>query len=459
MSACKLCSNTNPAQALESLSSPEPSTQLPRLKGLYADLHDALAPLFPPAHAVLQTLSSPLPPTSSPLHSTLALLKEILAALRQRCAPARDPDIDALRASLDAPLHQHPALAALIVTTFKALIALADTLKADLTQSVLGAMSEAQLAAVVAQQARAREREIVLDLWGGEENLRAAYHAWVRGQEEGTAAEKKKHLARTLVDALGSATAVSCDVPATGPSHPPPPASTPTPAPHLLPPHFFFTAPALLYLQNYLQALVIAASLRALTRLPPAAPSDFTARVWALLKAEIDRDEYAVGVPGPGLHAEGEQDATRLLNLADEVVRARRLGLGGGGADGAQGEGKGEEELRAAVERTLKPRDPVFLLLLGRLVKAVGDRLQEVLSAAAGGGETSHGVPQRMQTGRNVKGVANGSVSRATPERAIGAPVVVKGFEDPVLVGGVEDAVRKILQCVEWVDGVWGDLI
>jgi hypothetical protein len=254
-----------------------------------------------------------------------------------------------------------------------------------------------------------------------------------------------------LMEALGSDTAVSCEVPI---HHPPSESEPPTPPglpqPHTLPPQFFFTAPALLYIQNYLQALVIAAALRALTRLPPAAPSDFMTRVWALLKAEIDQDEYAVGVANPGLKAEGEQDATRLVNLADEVVRARRLVVENGGVGG-------EGELRAAVERTLKPQDPVIKLLLGRLVRVIGERVGEVCTATGDVGR--HGVPERMRTGRNVKGVVNGFVSDVRSERMVGKLIAVKGFEDLVLVTGIEDAVGKILQCIEWVDGVWGDLI
>ncbi|KAF9464987.1 hypothetical protein BDZ94DRAFT_1296760 [Collybia nuda] len=436
-------------EALESLSSSEPSVQLLRLKGLYADLHESLAPLFPVAHTVLQALSSPLPPTSSPLRSTLVLLDEILAALRERCAPVRDPDIDALRISINSPPHPPASLAALVIDTFKALIALASTLKADLTQSVLGAMSESQLTAVIAQQARSREQEIVLELWGGADNIRTAWRAWTQYQHQHqhqvrTALERKKHLARVLTSALGSTTAVSCDAPLTFP----PPSSVPTP--HHLPPQFFFTAPTLLYLQNYLQALVIAACLRALTHLPPAVPTDFVARIWALLKAEIDGNEYAIGVPSPALSLEGSEDPTRLLNLADEVVRAMRLG------DMETGEGQNkEDELRAAVERTLKPRDPVFLLLLGRLVKAVSSHLDNMLDAASSG-EESRGVPQRMQTGRSMRGIANGFVSGVANKQSTSLSVAVKGFEDPVLVNGIEDVTRKILYCIEWVDEVWG---
>ena len=75
--------------------------QLPRLKRLYADLHEALVPLLPAAHPVLILLVSPLSPTSAPLRSALAHLAEVLACLRTRCAPARDARVDALARRLD----------------------------------------------------------------------------------------------------------------------------------------------------------------------------------------------------------------------------------------------------------------------------------------------------------------------------------------------------------------------
>ncbi|KAG8213694.1 hypothetical protein J3R82DRAFT_10392 [Butyriboletus roseoflavus] len=69
-------------EAVDTLSNPEPSAQLSRMKLLYGDLHVALSPLLPSKHPVLVTLSSPLSPTSSPLDSALMHLREVLASLR-----------------------------------------------------------------------------------------------------------------------------------------------------------------------------------------------------------------------------------------------------------------------------------------------------------------------------------------------------------------------------------------
>jgi hypothetical protein len=37
--------------------------------------------------------------------------------------------------------------------------------------------------------------------------------------------------------------------------------------------------------------------------------------------------------------------------------------------------------------------------------------------------------------------------------------LVVKGFEDPVLVVAVGEALGKIRGCVRWVEEAWGDLV
>ncbi|KAG6845880.1 hypothetical protein H0H87_000686 [Tephrocybe sp. NHM501043] len=415
-------------EALSSLSSPSPAVQLPRLKLLYTDLRDALAPLFPPQHPILLTLAAPLPPTSSPLHSTLALLNDVLHALRQRCAPVRDPDIDAILASLASPPPQtSPAapsenpLAGLITTTFRDTISLADVLKRDLTNTLLGAMSEAQLADVIRQQARTRERELVLDpaMWGSEANTTDQWRSWIA--DDGAVWTSR------LLRALASSTPVTC--------HPD------DPHPNSLPPQLFFTHPTLLHLQNYLQALVVAASLKSLVRLPDPSqpgPQDFMPRVWALLKSEIDRDEHAHAV---------DPDATKLVNLADEVVRARRLFSAPPALPGADE----DKDLRAAVERTLRLQDPVFALLQGRLVRAleqeVGERRRRRRRGLSVGA-----IPETMRTGRSG---ATFNSARGTPSVA----VLVKGFEGEVLAEAIEEAVQELCACVEWVEGVWGDTI
>ncbi|KAG6876787.1 hypothetical protein C0992_011749 [Termitomyces sp. T32_za158] len=431
-------------QALQSLSSPSPAVQLPRLKLLYNDLHDALTPLFPPQHPILLTLAAPLSPTSSPLHSTLALLTDVLIALRQRCAPARDTDVDALHAKLVSPLPpsetasvapENP-LAVRIISALRDLISLADVLKRDLTNTLLGAMSEAQLADVIREQAQTRERELVLDpsMWASVDKLKDLWKAWLGSENIWIS---------RLLRALTSPTPVTCQPEGLHPNN--------------LPPQLFFSRPALLYIQNYLQALVISATLNALvplrTSLSSESPQDFMSRVWTLLKAEVDRDDYT--------NAKDEQingdDATKLVNLADEVIRARRL------SSTLPVSEPEERKLRMAVERTLQLQDPVFTLLQNRLVRAIDQRIidhvgrmeQEVNN------DKDHGVriPEMMRTGRVHETLcSSGSRPRCdTPVKRNLPAVVIKGFEDAVLVQAVDEVVDKLLAVVHWVNSVWGD--
>ncbi|KAG6915456.1 hypothetical protein DXG01_011360 [Tephrocybe rancida] len=427
-------------EALNSLCSPEPAVQLPRLKLLYTDLRDALVPLFPPNHTLLTTLAAPLPPTSSPLHSTLALLQDVLRALRQRCAPARDPAVDTLLSDLSSPPTPQDALAKLITTTLRSIIALADVLKQDLTGTLLGAMSESQLLDVLRTQARTRERELVLDssMWGSQHHIDDIWSTWLG--TEGTWTTR-------LLRALAASTPVTC---APGDPHP-----------NALPPQLFFVQPTLLYIQNYLQALVVAASLKSLVRLPsapapspspstPGTPQDFVSRVWTLLKSEIEPTP-------PPTQGEEAEDPTKLVHLADEVVRARRL------LPPAPSEEQ-ERDLRSAVERTLRLQDPVFALLQGRLVRGVEGRVRD-RGTEGGVGNSVNSIPETMRTGRGGRsgsGTPSGRSGSGTPSGGSGRAtlgVEVKGFEGEVLRSAVEEVVGRLCAVVEWVEGVWGDSI
>ena len=381
-------------------------------------------------------------------------------------------------------------LATLIIDIVRPLVTLADTLKSDLTQSVLGVMSEAQLATFILQQARTRERELVLDMWGGSENVRVAWAKWVSSKEaaDSSPAEEREAKVRRrkmwvakLIETLALPVPVSCDVP---PSVTVSSAdfqtlsSTPTtieqsPTRNELPPQFFFIAPTLFYLQNCLQALVVTGSLRSLTRIPspPRIPSsdpelppegNFMSRVWTLLKAEINRDEFAIGVGASGRNHDEQEDPTKIINLADEVVRARRL------YSGTVTEQE-EKSLRDAVERTLRPRDPVFSLLLERVVRAVESGIVGWIDGDSTGDKTIHsGIPEKMRTGRGIGtrgsyGVHH-TVDREHDKKWTEPPklklsISVKGFEDPVLAEGIEDLFTKVIHCVQWTEDVWGDLL
>lgn len=443
------------------MSNPAPAVQLPRLKRLYEDLYTALKPLLPTNHLLLVTLSSPLSPTSSPLRSAIIHLREILVCLRERCAPARDGQIDALIRTIDdlSSIASVPDMSKLVVDTVRSILQLAEAMQDDLSQFVLGTMNEKQLRAVLVTQAQQRQRELVLELWRPQQ-IEDSWSNWVEDNSfvQDSAADRTSRYAwvHRLMQALGLTVPVACHLPMVPPTSSEPEA----PSSNTLPPPLFFVCPTLLHMQNYLQALVIAASLRSLVRMPSASlPSpaahpetsevdseSFIARIWALLKAEVNED------PGAG--------DTKLVNLADEVIRVRRQFNG----DGEVVNAKEEATLRAAVDRTLQPHDPVFLLLQKRLLEAIAARLAHPLEASP----QPHGLrlPDKLQTGREGLGKRQRLVdmepidSMTQPRDSVKEPLLtVKGFEDKVLVKAVGEALVKLRSCVEWTEQVWADVV
>jgi len=162
-------------------------------------------------------------------------------------------------------------------------------------------------------------------------------------------------------------------------------------------------------------------------------------RIWTLLKAEIDEEDPS-------------GSTTKIVNFADEVVRARRLV--------SAPDEREEAQLRAAVDRTLQYGDPVFLLLQKRLLGALALHLcrpRVTIDVAAGR------TPERMQTGRSLGAgradkrprldvdieAGSSSLQPATPP--------VKGFEDIVLVRGLEIILTKVHKYIGWVESVWFD--
>ncbi|CAL1707429.1 unnamed protein product [Somion occarium] len=452
-------------EAFESLSNPTPAVEMPRLKRLYEDLHTALVTLLPSDHPVLVTLASPLSPTSAPLRSAVSHLREVLDALKQRCAPARDAYIDALIVKLDDPLPS--SLPQLVVETVRDILKLAEGMKEDLSQFVLGTMGEKQLREVISAQAKTRERELVHSLWDPE-SVRTLWKEWLIELDPAALSiaqpppDEKRWVVR-LMQALGTPHAISCNIPTrsgeiqpSGEIRPLSETSTDLPlsSSNTLPPPLFFVTPTLLQIQNFLQALVIAASLRSLIRLPPAAaqtdgdPSKnespehtFTQRVWILLKSEIE--------------GEPDADGTKLVHLADEIIRTRR-------SFGGPVNEEEENRLRTAVDRTLRTSDPVFTLLSKRLVNALTERLL-VAPEPQGAGA----VPFRLQAGKDTHKKPHMWLSPATHqdetevlrEKRTERSLLVKGFEDGVLVDAATDVLVKLRGCVEWTEDVWGDVI
>lgn len=453
---CWVQSNIMLQKALDSLSSPLPSVQLPRLGRLYLDLHEALVALFPPNHPILVSLSSPLPPTSSPLLSTLSFLKEILIALRQRCAPVRDSSIDNLLASFSSP----SPLPQFVTDMIKDIISLADQMKSDLNTFVIGSMTDSQLRDLLSNDVKSRERDLVLKIWGEKDVVRQHWRVWLDSSLD--APDNNRWVLR-LVQALFSDKPVACRLPSTIPSE-----TAQSFAQHELPPQLFFSAPLLLDLQNHLQAIVIAAALRSLVRLPSTDPpqsfssSDFVNRIWTLLKSEINISDNTKD--------QDDTDRTKIINLADEVVRATQLSSTSGKIDT-----KEEQTLRSAVERILRPNDPVFLLLKKRLMGSLEKLWLSSSSSTASvvpNGSTS--LPEKMLTGigprgqeasiseKKLKLVVSESLSESPPSsshRTEAERMVIPGFEDIVLHKAIGETAQKSADCIEWVGSVWGDLV
>ena len=417
--------------------------------------------LFPPNHPILVSLSSPLPPTSSPLHSTLSLLKELLIALRQRCAPVRDETVDNLLASFAQPSSPLPQF---VIDMIKAVIALADQMKSDLNTFVIGSMTDSQLRNLLSNDVKSRERDLVLRIWGTNDVVRHSWRAWLDNSLDGP------HGIRwisKLIRALFSDKPVSCRLPSSTPSE-----ST---QPFELPPQLFFSVPLLLDLQNHLQAIVIAAALRSLARLPSSAPphpnSDFMNRVWTLLKSEINTSGNSVDYD--------DTERTKIINFADEVVRATQLSFTSGKLSTHE-----EQTLRSAVERTLRPNDPVFLLLKKRLMGSL-EKLWLSFSVVPNSSTATRGpstsIPEKMLTGKGPRSGQETSISDKSLKRMVSEslsdcypssssyqnPVVgteaermvIAGFEDVVLRKAIGETAQKLADCIEWIGSVWGDLI
>ncbi|KAH8828022.1 hypothetical protein DL96DRAFT_1815319 [Flagelloscypha sp. PMI_526] len=413
-------------KAASSLSSDQPSVQLERLKGLRHDVLEVIRPLLPPSHPVITNLESPLAPTSSPLLYMLNFLREIVLVLKQRCAPARDQSVESILSLLDAPIDSITSgtnvspLADRFIQCLRFTLEVAEAMKKDIQNFILPRMSDKELHDLVVEQARIREQQLVLRLWSAEvpnsENelqkpLSSYYGAWIDGFDASVPGVpplqvRTKWIAR-LMQALASPLPVSCDLP-----------------------HYDS--------QNWLQALVIAAALRVLTRLPSGAKFesgqpgiDFMSRVWTLLCLEIEVEDPT-----------GEE-GTKIAHLADEVVRARRFVNISEPSSSLTAEE--EKSLRASVERTLRVDDPVFVLLQNRLLSAVTLTLDDWYQCWLDNPTPETPAAFVMRSGRAFsKGLTPPQQQTTAQEsRFIMEMPIVKGFEDTVL----QEGIQKCLTC------------
>jgi hypothetical protein len=343
----------------------------------------------------------------------------------------------------------------------KAIIALADQMKSDLNTFVIGSMTDSQLRNLLSNEVKSRERDLVLKIWGTKDLARHSWRVWLDNSLE--VPDESRWIA-TLIQALFSDKPVSCRLPTSTPSE-----ITQSFAQHELPPQLFFSAPLLLDIQNHLQAIVIAAALRSLARLPstgqPHSNSDFMIRIWTLLKSEISTSGNSKN--------DDETERTKIINLADEVVRATQLSSG-------KLNTKEEQFLRSAVERILRPSDPVFLLLKKRLMGFLGKLWLSASDGSTATQRSSTSIPEKMLTGISPRSAQETSISdkrlkfmvseslshsylsSSFHEKMVGTEAerkVIPGFEDAVLRQAIGETTQKLGDCIERLGSVWGDLV
>lgn len=500
------------SQALEALSANQSAIVISRLSGLYHDMHGILAPALPKSNPVMITLDSPLSPTSSPLRSSRNFLESVLHELRKYCAPVRDTEVDAMLTGISASFEddQDGKLPSLILQTIRSIFTLAAEMTSDLNNFALSNLTENEIIALITSEATRREVETVVRLYGGRLGVIRTWTEWLQSEAslEGNpvhetapqsqlgipvAAEKWKN---HFIKALSTPVPISI-------VHPPMTELPPKPGalPNVesgtnagrntneLPAVFLISLPSLFRIQNLFQAIVITACLRLLVH-PGSGAADnetdfeaFTSRIWILLLGEVENGQPTSPKAG------GVESQLRLSNLEDEVWQLvwRRLGAGhvtstttpGVPLELGNAETVAHEKVRANVRRLLRTEDPVFALLMRRLVVSLKKWCEDIdqttkeikgMEAAVSSGGLSR-VPILMKTGRaaprsnvtstflrrNSPGKENGVQSgMATYARSLPN---IKGFEGQTLRRALEDVAEEVYLAASWVEQTWDDIL
>ncbi|GAA5832321.1 hypothetical protein JCM11251_006409 [Rhodosporidiobolus azoricus] len=444
----------------------------------------------------------------------LETVKATVELLQQLCAPARDADVRLLLSGLFSALtpSASPAeVAASLVPLIRRVLTLTSDMASDVDRfkrdMATELASEGDLRQVVLEEAAERERKVVKEWVGGEEEVRRATREWVQARTGGKPSEarlKKEEIAAALMESLFSDTAIalpslSSSAPysraANSPSAvgatsdttlPPPPAT-----PNLLPPPLLVPSPFLFTLQNRLQALVILACLVTLAApSPPGVDSKkveeeqdrLVQRVWTILQADIPSPASFVA----GLAAEqGRDEVTKIAHLADEVLSYRRnLSALSSTTATSIPTMSGEEttRLRSSVDRILRAEDPVYKLFKGRLKQGVKEGVVSALTGAgAGGARRTPMVPTQLQSGRRAPGTVASS-SSSLPTRSASPAVILlcplKGFDrPPFLREKVQETIQNALfgplrnedtgeeadggggGAWRWMEEVWGEVL
>lgn len=393
-------------------------------------------------------LSSPLSPSTNPLLSAILHLEAVTSTLKTLCAPVRD---EVLVSVLDLLSDEEKSREVRVMEAFKQLFHISDLMKQDMSNILLNSVSDEDLHLELVRQARTREVRAILELWTLE-SVRSSWDSWTPdppGLREGDV-----RWIRKLVDALGNEFPVHCLPPEREGNR-----SSEAFAPQndIIPPPFFFACPSLHRIQNHLQAVTIAATLRTLVPRPtrPSSSdnsidsqgSSFTERVLSLLMIEVKEEE--------------DSGTIKLTNLADEVVREhqRSFTLENNNRTNSPMDGTA---LRAAVDKLLRPTDTVYSLLRKRLQEAVISQISSALRRA------QQNAPNVLQTGRETKRLKVDpaltlDLRHDKKDMSLGQLKVdafhVKGYEEEILKKNIADVTNSICKVVEWVRNGWGDLI
>jgi hypothetical protein len=366
-----------------------------------------------------------------------------------RCAPVRDEALRDVEALLQDESRE--TLPKRLISAIKQLLSIMELMKSDLTSTLLDAASDDLLEAEVVRVAREKEITYITKAFGLQFTCQT-WRTWVEEEEGHT-------WARRLVRSLGKDVAVSCPRP-----------SEREKEKNAIPPPFYFSLHDLFRLQNLLQAIVIAAVLRTLVPLSPIAKDTdatdqrFTNRVLALLILEVN------DITNTPL----KTSDTKLINLADEVIREHQRLQTEGGNNNTRPET--ELSLRAKVDVLIQPTNAVFILLRRRIVDHFSERIERLLREEYE--ERRLRIPGAMHTGREQKRARGpdhiivpssstpfigekGSLRRlAKGERAECAlnGLHVKGFDDPALREAAGSAFDDLCDIVEWVHTTWAGL-
>ena len=498
-----------------------------------------LEPILPPDNSIMRLLSSPLPPTSSPLYSSRNDLRLILEELRKVCAPVRDDEVDAtLRDTYTSDREED--LPALLVNTFRSTMQLIEEMRSDIRSFTVANLEEESLRKLLVSEARRREVLLVARLYGGELGITKPWVDWISSPLASTTASlspvesiaaRSKAWIPILMKGLSSSTPVSILRPSLDDEHSEL-GSSPTSPPHdisggiVLPPPFLIPLPSLFRIQDLTQALVVTACLRIIAQsalprpvpnTPPTSPrsrspfpstplrrtstpfsptspsspspspaealEEFTARVWSLVEAEVER----------GGHVEAE---TKLVNLEDEVWRLRKQYLAAANPSSTSKsyltsgpptptsskpgstpvrsqsparQDSEEKRVRAQVQQLLRLDDKVFNLLQNRVIKA----LTEWLTTPPPSTQTRHSGPIHMRTGMRRPGTlfatspSWGDPHAPDPSTHVSGVTIppmstlpnVPGFEGKALRKALENVARDLAVVVGWVKETWGGVV